>query len=186
MALTSDTSLSTYEPLPADSYVLRLMDIEEKAGQFGPYWLWKFELDMEHADTPELPPLEGGREWKTLQWLFTSNRTNPGVQFKNRTKSPRLAAEALLGRKLQPGEFIEGDDYLDLIDRRCRATITEVTVDGVTRNEIASLIPLRGQRASIPPPTVQEPLFPGDDGDDIPFNVEPEPEAAGKGKGVTK
>lgn len=177
MALNADTSASTYQPLPADVYTLRLVDIEEKAGQFGPYWTWKFEIDAD-----ELPePAEPGKEWKSLHWLFTSNRTNPGVQFKNKTKSPRLAAEALLGRKLGPAEFVDGDDYMDLIDRRCRGTITQVSVDGVTRNEIASLLPLRGQRAVIPPPAAQEPLFPGDDGSDVPF-PDVEPEAAGKKK----
>lgn len=172
MALTADTSASTYLPLPPDSYTLRLVDIEERAGQFGPYWIWKFEVDGD-----ELPDPEPGKEWKTLHWLFTSNRTNPEVKFKNRARSPRLAAEALLGRKLGPTEFTTGDEYLDLIDRRCKGTITEVVVDGVTRNEIATLLPLRGQRATIPPPAAQGPLFPGDDGEDVPF-PDAEPEAA--------
>jgi hypothetical protein len=160
------------------TYTVELRDITDKPGQFGPQWQWKFEVTEDNL--PE--PVEG-KEWKTFQWHYTTVKVNPNAVHKKMVRSPRYVAEALMGRALRPDEFLTDAEYEDLIGKRCKAKIIETDGDGRVFNDIVGFLPLRGQslRAQIPLPTVQEPLFEGDDGSDIPFGDE-EPAGAAAGK----
>lgn len=161
-----------FEVRPAGTYTSRFMDL--KTVDKKPEWVT--------ADEPDA---------KQFEWWFEmpANEESPAMTIRRwtsrkmgRGSKARETIEALIGRELVTGEEIVLED---LIDKKCRLVLSETKGDGTPGNRVLQALPLRTQRASIPPPIAQEPLFPGDDGSDIPFGVEEEA-TAGKGKQVAK
>jgi hypothetical protein len=107
-----------------------LRDIEEKAGQFGPYWSWKFELVSDDLQ----------EHHSHFVWNISNNNVHPAQGTAD--GSPRLRAAALMGRPIKDNEFLEGGDYEELINRRCRGAIAiEPDKKGTPRNVIKAFYP---------------------------------------------
>lgn len=131
----------TYPVIPADVYEGRLVDIEEKEGQYGPYWLWKGELTE--------PPYEG-----RLVWVRTNNNVHPSSTSKT---SPRPVGAAFLGKPPKDNELISPEEYMDLIGRPARFVLIEVEgKDGNPTNGVSAVLSMKGGNGADAPSTPQK------------------------------
>ena len=123
MGLTTiDEEKTQYALVEPETYEMVLRELEEKQGQFGPYWSWKWEID------------EDGLQGRFV-WDISNNNVHPAKA--NEDGSPRKRATALMGRPLADSEFRTPVEYEDLIGRRARGAIgIKKDKKGVDRNVI--------------------------------------------------
>ena len=118
--------------------------VDEKTGQPGFYMKWTFEL------------LDEGYEGHTL-------RGNSSMNFGLRAKA-RQWAEALLGRRIESGESIDGDD---LIGKEGDLMVRLEETDRGTFARVESVNPVRRKKEK--PGTVQPAPIPAEGLEKAPF-----------------
>jgi hypothetical protein len=102
-------------PLVPNGFYTGLLDrIDERAGQHGPYWQWRFHIQYQGQ-------------------LAIVNAFTPAVL----TGKARRYAEALLGRPLEWGETFE-PDYLH--GESCTLEVSTMTKNGRSCNTVESLL----------------------------------------------
>jgi hypothetical protein len=140
-----------YEP---GVYRARLQKVDEEESQFTDektgeqkwQYIWTFEL------------LDQGYEGNTLTGWSSTN-------FGPRAKA-RAWAEALIGRQIQSGENISGDD---LVGKECDLMITLKTGDRGTFAKVESVNPVRKKKGKAEKPAKESTEANEEDFEDIPF-----------------
>lgn len=121
-----------FAPVPAGVYNLRLIDIVEKEGQYGPYWIWRFEI-VDHPYTGK---------WVTV---LTDNNINANYVRKAGKLGPRDLVAVLTGTVPNEEEFTDGAEYLNLIGLPAQGAVTigKSTKDGSAINILNAVLPPR-------------------------------------------
>ncbi len=143
LTTTKEKPTTEYAPVPRDVYEMRLMDIEQRTGQYGDYWLWKWEITEE--------PYAG-------RWLFffTDTVVDPTYKRKAGKIGPRDIGSTLLNRPLMSNELLEGEEYLDLINLPARGSVgIGPAKDGTLRNILESILPVKGAKSGPTPINAQ-------------------------------
>ena len=140
-----------HEPPEQGVYRVKLVDLQEDEGQYGPFVKWFFEL------------LEDDYEGQTIR-----GQTSIPESFTTATKMWQWA-QGLLGRAIQPGESI---DLEDLIGNECMLTIGHKETERGTFATVDAVNPVRRKK-----PKKQAPPEPSeveeDDEDDDEFESPP-------------
>lgn len=129
---TINKEKTEFAPVPAAVYNIRLLDIIEAQGQYGPYWQWKWEI-TDHPFT--------GR-WL---WTFTDNNINAKYIRKAGKVGPRDLVTVLTGAVPNEEEFTDGAEYLALIGLPAQGAVTigKSTKDGSAINILNAVLPPR-------------------------------------------